>query len=245
MKLGILFSGGKDSMYAAWLAKKNGSERKNKIFSSDSPDSKRNSKSRDYEISCLITIVSENLESYMFHIPSIKRVKEQAIVMKVPLIVVKTKGKEEEELKDLEKAIKKAVKNYRIEGVVTGAVESVYQASRVQKICNKLKIECFNPLWQKNQFELLEDLIKNKFEVIIIGVFAEGLDKKWLGRKIDRKFIKEIKKLNEKYGISVSGEGGEFESFVLNCPLFKRKLNIVSRVIEGKNNSWRMEVKVR
>ena len=221
-KLGILFSGGKDSMYAAYLAKKAG-----------------------YEISCLITIVSENFDSYMFHTPSIKRVKEQATVMGIPLVIVKTKGKKEAELKDLEKAVKKAVRDYKIEGVVTGAVESVYQASRIQKICNKLEIECFNPLWQKNQFELLEDLIKNKFEIIITGVFAEGLDENWLGRKIDGKFINEIKKLNERYGISVSGEGGEFESFVLNCPLFKRKLNIISRVTEGKGNSWRMEVKVK
>ena len=221
-KLGILFSGGKDSMYAAWLAKKTG-----------------------YEISCLITIVSENLDSYMFHTPSIERVKEQAVVMKVPLIVVKTKGKKEEELKDLEKAVKKAVRDYKIEGVVTGAVESVYQASRVQEICNKLGIECFNPLWQKDQNELLKDLIKNKFEVIITGVFAEGLNEKWLGRKIDKKFIMEIKELNEKYSISVSGEGGEFESFVLNCPLFKGKLEVIDSKISGKGNSWRMEVKVR
>lgn len=221
-KLGILFSGGKDSMYAAYLAKKAG-----------------------YDISCLITIVSENLESYMFHTPSIEKVKEQASVMKVPLIVVKTKGKKEEELKDLEKAVRKAVKDYKIEGVVSGAVESVYQASRIQEICNNLSIECFNPLWQKSQLELLEDLIKNKFEVIIVGVFAYPFDEKWLGRKIDKKFIKEMEMLNEKWKINPAGEGGEFESFVLNCPLFRRKLKVIHRVTEGKNNSWRMEVEVR
>lgn len=222
MKLGILFSGGKDSMYATYLAKKEG-----------------------YEISCLISVFSENKESYMFHSPSIERVKEQAVVMNIPLISVKTKGEKEKELKDLEKAILKAIKEYKIEGIVTGAVESVYQASRIQKICNKLKVECFNPLWQKGQLELLKDLVKNKFEIIVVGVFAYPLDKKWLGRKVDRKFIKEIIKLNEKYKINMAGEGGEFESFVINCPLFKRKLKIVDKSIDGKGNSWRMEVKVR
>jgi len=195
MKLGVLFSGGKDSTLAALIAKKEG-----------------------YEISCLITIVSKNPHSYMFHTPSIKKTEEQAKAMKIPLIKVKTKGEKEKELRDLEKAIKKAEKEYGIEGIVTGAVESVYQASRIQKVCDKLNLECFNPLWQKNQIELLESLIKNKFHVIVTGVFAYPLGKEWLGRKIDKKFVKEAKELHEKYKINPAGEGGEFETFVLNAP---------------------------
>ena len=217
MKLGILFSGGKDSSYATWLAKKN-----------------------SHKISCLITIVSENKESFMFHTPSIGQVKKQAVVMEIPLIIVRTKGEKEKELFDLEKAIILAIKKYRIEGIVTGAVESVYQSSRIQKICNKLNIECFNPLWQKDQLELLNDLIKNRFVVIITGVFAEGIDRGWLGRKIDKNFIKDIKKLNEKHGISISGEGGEFESFVINCPLFRNQLKIVRsrKIMETQHSGY-------
>ena len=221
MKLGVLFSGGKDSTFATLLAKKEG-----------------------YEISCLISVASDNKESYMFHTPSIEKTKKQAEVMDIPIILEKTKGKKEDELKDLKSAIKKAVQKYKIEGIVTGAVESVYQASRIQKICNELNIECFNPLWQKNQFELLEDLIKNKFEVIIVGVFAYPLDEKWLGRKIDKKFIEEMKKLNEKYKINPAGEGGEFETFVLDCPLFKRKLEVTDWKDFGEKNSWRREVEL-
>ena len=117
MKLGVLFSGGKDSTYAAYLAKKQG-----------------------YELGCLISIVSENPDSFMFHTPSINSVVKQSGAMEIPLVLVKTVGEKENELTDLEVAIKEAVKKYKIKGVVTGAVESVYQASRVQKICNKLKI---------------------------------------------------------------------------------------------------------
>ena len=222
MKLGVLFSGGKDSTLATLIAKKEG-----------------------YNISCLISLVSENKESYMFHTPSISKTKKQAEAMKIPILIQKTKGEKEIELKDLEEAIKKAKEKYKIQGIVTGAVESVYQASRIQKICDKLKLECFNPLWLKNQFELLEDLLKNKFEVIITGVFAFPFDAKWLGRKIDKKFIEDIKKLNEKYKINPAGEGGEYESFVLYAPkLFKRKLKIKNAEIKGKNNSWSMEIDV-
>lgn len=202
-------------------------------------------KKEGHEISCLISIISENKESYMFHTPSISKTKMQAKTMKIPLIIEKTKGQKEIELKDLEKAIKKAKEKYKIQGIVTGAVESVYQASRIQKICDKLNLECFNPLWQMDQFELLEDLLKNKFEVIITGVFAFPFDKSWLGRKIDGKFIEDMKKLNEKYQINPAGEGGEYESFVLYVPkLFNKKLKIKSFKDFGEKNSWRREIDV-
>lgn len=180
----------------------------------------------------------------MFHTPSISKVKQQASVMKIPLIVQKTKGEKEEELKDLEFAIKKAKNEFGIEGIVTGTLDSVYQASRIQKICDTLNLDCFNPLWQKDQIELLEDLIKNGFNVIITGVFAYPLDEKWLGRTIDEEFIQQAKTLYEAYKINPAGEGGEFETFVLNCPLFTRTLTIKERKITGKQNSWTMELEV-
>jgi len=218
MKLGVLFSGGKDSTYAAWLAKKEG-----------------------YEISCLISLWSKNKDSFMFHTPAIELTKKQAGLMRVPLIIQETNGEKEEELKDLEKAIKKAIREFKIDGVVTGAVESVYQSTRIQKICNKLGIECFNPLWQKNQIEILKDLIKDKFEVIISGVAAYPFDRKWIGRKIDKKFVEEISRLQEKYKINPAGEGGEFESLVVNCPLFKKRLDVKLKNVFGEKNSWRGE----
>ena len=213
MKLAVLFSGGKDSVYSAYLVKQAG-----------------------HELTCLISVFSKNKESYMFHTPSIEQTKAQAKVMNLPLLVGKTRGRKEEELQDLEKIIEKAKEKYKIQGIVTGALHSVYQSSRIQKICDKLNLECFNPLWQKDEIEYLNELIKNKFEVVIIGVAAFPLDEKWLGKKIDKKFIEEAKKLNDKYKIHVAGEGGEFETFVLNCPLFKKRLKIIKckKIMDGK-----------
>ncbi len=222
LKCAVLFSGGKDSTYAAWLAKKQG-----------------------HEIVALITIHSENPDSYMFHTPSIKKTKAQAKAMNLPLIIEKTKGEKELELIDLKKAIKKAIKKYNIECIITGALHSKYQASRIQKICDKLKLKCLNPLWHKNEEEYLHKLIENNFKVIIIGVAGYGLDGTWLGRKIDKNFIKDVKKLNEKYKIHVAGEGGEFETFVLDCPLFKKPLKVIEKEITGSENSWKIEIKVQ
>ncbi len=222
-KMVSLFSGGKDSVYSVYLAKKRG-----------------------YKISCLITLISENKGSYMFHTPSIDKTKKQAEVMGIPLIVEKTKGEKEKELEDLERAIGIAQKDYGVEGVVTGAIRSVYQASRIQKICDKLGLECFNPLWQKDEFEYLNELIKENFKIILVGVFAYPLDESWLLREIDSEFIKDIFELNRKYKIHVAGEGGEFESFVLDCPLFSRGLKVVGSEIKKEGeNSLRMEINVQ
>ncbi len=80
-------------------------------------------------------MVSENKESYMFHTPNIDVSNLQAEAVGLPQITKITKGEKEEELRDLEDAIAQATKEYQIEGIVTGAVESVYQAERVQRIC--------------------------------------------------------------------------------------------------------------
>jgi len=217
----VLFSGGKDSTYAAYLAKKEG-----------------------YDISCLISIFSKNPDSYMFHTPSIHKVKKQAEVMDLPLITKETEGLKELELKDLEEVIKQVKKYYKIDCIITGAVESVYQASRIQKICDELELKCYNPIWKKDQFEILKELVENNFKVVIIGVFAYPLDKSWLGREINQEFIKATKDLYEKYQINPAGEGGEFETFVLNCPLFKRGLEIKNKIVTGSKNSWKMEIEV-
>ena len=192
MKVAVLFSGGKDSVYSAYLAKHAG-----------------------HELVCLITIISENKESYMFHTPSIEKTKKQAEVMGIPLITETTKGEKEIELDDLERGIRKAMEQYGVEGIVTGAIQSIYQASRIQKICDKLKLELLNPLWEKSEFNYLRELIHNGFKVILTGVYAYPFDESWLGREIDGKFLEDIKPLHQKYQVHPAGEGGEFETFVL------------------------------
>jgi len=216
MKVGVLFSGGKDSTYACYLAKKKG-----------------------YEVECLITLFSKNPESFMFHTPAIELTKKQAELMGLPIVIRETLGEKERELKDLKRAIEKAKIKYNLQGIVTGAVASNYQAERIQKICNSLGLECFNPLWQKDQIELLKEILKNNFEVIISGVAAFPLNEKWIGKKIDGSFIEQVEELQEKYKVNPAGEGGEFETLVINCLLFKKKLKIKLVKVIGKGNSWR------
>jgi asparagine synthase (glutamine-hydrolysing) len=181
----------------------------------------------------------------MFHTPNTHQIKYQAEVMNIPLIIQKTKGEKELELKDLEKVIRKAKNKYNINTIVTGALHSDYQASRIKAICDNLKLKCFNPLWHKDEISYLCELVDSRFKIIVVGAFAFPLDKSWLGRIIDKKFIEEVAQLKDKYKIHAAGEGGEFETFVLDCPLFKHELKVkrFKDIREGEN-SWRRELKV-
>ena len=104
----------------------------------------------------------------------------------------------------MEDAIAEAARKFQMEGVVTGAVESVYQAERVQRICNELGLWCFNPLWKHDQKALLEELLEKRFKVIISGVFAYPLDEKWLGKQIDTKLIDRLVDLQAKVWLKPS-----------------------------------------
>jgi len=213
MKLGVLFSGGKDSTYALYKAME-----KN-------------------EIACLITLISKNPESYMFHTPNINLVGLQAEAIGLPLIQQLTPGKKEEELKDLKKAIVKAKEKFGIEGIVTGAFASNYQRERIQTICDELQLKCINPLWGKEPEKLLREMINDGFKFMLSSIAALGLDESWLGRVLTGKDINKLLELNKKTGIHIAFEGGEAESLVIDGPIFKRKLVIkeAKKIMENEN----------
>ncbi len=219
MLLGVLFSGGKDSVYACRRA-----------METDS-------------VACLITMVSANPDSYMFHTPNIAWAGLIAEAVGVPQLNWPTAGEEEAELSDLSDAIAAAVAEYGVEGIVTGAIESVYQAARVQRICRELDLWCYNPLWQIDQLEYLRLLVLEGFEVIITGVFAYPLDESFVGARIDGPRIEKLEGLRDRYAINPSGEGGEIETIVLDGPVFKRRVEVLKAVKEYDNYRGRLIIK--
>ncbi len=213
MKLAILFSGGKDSTLALHKA------------------------AEKETVSCLISIVSKNKASFMFHTPNIDITGLQAEALELPLIQRLTEGRPEEELNDLKKAVGEAAENFGVEGVITGAIESVYQAERIQRICHEKGLWCFNPLWKRNQQDLLEEILERNFEVVISGVFAYPLNGSWLGKTLDKELVERLLRLAQEYGISPSGEGGEIETTVLDAPLFRKRIDILEAGVEMEKTS--------
>ncbi|MCK4635005.1 MAG: TIGR00289 family protein [Candidatus Aenigmarchaeota archaeon] len=218
MKLGVLFSGGKDSCLALQKAKE-----------------------KD-EVVCLITVISENPESFMFHTPNIFLTKLQAEAIDLPLVSITTRGEKEKELEELEKVIRRAKEEHGIEGIVTGAIKSEYQKSRIEKVCRELCLECINPLWHRDEINIMKELVENDFEVIITGVFAEPFGREWLGRKIDFVTIDELEKLERAYKINPSGEGGEIETTVLDAPFFKKRIEIEKSSVSFSRDSGTLKI---
>lgn len=202
MRLGVLCSGGKDSLYAWYKAM------------------------QVEEVACLVTLFPKNPESYMFHTPNLHMVPLQAEAAGLPLVSFTTQGEEGSELRDLTKAVEIAVGNYGIEGIVTGALMSVYQATRIQRICHDMDLWCFNPLWYTDPVQYMDALLASGFRVIISGIFSEPFDESWLGRELDRGAITLLSDYAQRYGITLTGEGGEYETLVLDAPFFKKHIAI-------------------
>jgi ABC transporter with metal-binding/Fe-S-binding domain ATP-binding protein len=221
MQLASLFSGGKDSAYALYLAQSEG-----------------------HEIKVLIAIDSENPESYMYHVPNIHLVKMQAEAVDISLIFRKTKGIKEEELGDLKDAISEAMDKYGITGVVSGAIYSNYQRKRIDNIADELGIESLSPLWKKKPKDMLSEMVESGFRVIISAVAAEGLGPEWLGREIDQRTIEELSRLHNTCYVCTAGEGGEFETLVVDAPNFKKKIEIkeAEKLWDGQSGVYKVLV---
>ncbi len=206
MKVCVLYSGGKDSNLALVKAME------------------------CFEVKCLVSLKPKSEESEIFHYPNVELVKLQAKALDIPLILVNCLDDEKESLNALKLGLKR-VKKMGVEGVVTGAIRSTYQATRFQKVCKELNLWCFNPLWLREETSILEEILKLGFETIIVRV--AGLSERFLGAKINRKVLSELKKMRK--FVNVAGEGGEYETFVLYAPHFRKRIKIIESEVTKKN----------
>lgn len=220
MNIASLFSGGKDSVLALYKVLQEG-----------------------HEVKTLITLSAENPESYMFHVPNIKLTPLQAEAIEIPIIFKTTKGLKEEELKDLKRAVEESIMEYDIKGVVSGAIFSNYQKSRIDNICRELNIKSIAPLWQKKPEEMLEEMISSGFKIIMSAVAAGGLGPDWLGKELNDATIKQLLNLHDVCYVCTAGEGGEFETFVLDAPFFKRKIEIIvaEKIWDGQSGVYNIK----
>lgn len=205
MSNACLYSGGKDSTLALHKAVRSGRK-----------------------IDLLITMRPENQYSYMFHYPNTAHTSLQAEALGIRQVFADTKGEKELELADLERVLREN----DVKLLVTGATYSSYQADRINNICKEQGIESVAPLWHIEPLEELNELASD-FNAIITSVSAEGFDKSFLGAKIDDNIIRRLQELNRKYKVNMLFEGGEAESFVLDAPLFRKRI-----VIDDTKTEW-------
>ncbi|MGQ0536758.1 MAG: TIGR00289 family protein [Methanobacteriota archaeon] len=203
MRVACLFSGGKDSTLAHDVVRMWG-----------------------WDVAALVTLVPRTGESWMFHVPNVHLTKLHAEALGLPLVSVTTSGEKERELDDLAAALSRL----DVEGVVTGAVASEYQRVRVERVAHRLGLKVFSPLWHKSGEEIVARIVSGGYDVRIVGVFAEGLSREWLGRRVDAAFVEDVRRLRRR--IHVAGEGGEYESLVLDGPFFSARIELVETETE-------------
>lgn len=212
----MLVSGGKDSALALYHTLQEG-----------------------HEVAYLATMIPQREDSWMFHFPNIRFVDLFAEAVGFPLAKAETRGVKEEEVEDLGVLLRKL----DVEGVVSGAIASSYQKHRLDHLCERLSKVSLAPLWGRQPVSILQELLDLRFHVIITAVFAYGFDEKWLGRTINAMAVKDLEVLNQRYGISVAGEGGEYESLALDGPIFRKRIRIVEAEKSWQKNAGCYNVK--
>ncbi|MDD1676686.1 MAG: diphthine--ammonia ligase [Methanomicrobiales archaeon] len=180
------------------------------------------------DVEFMVTVYPENRDSYMFHSANIDAVAAIASVAGLKFREIPTHGRKEEELADLEAGIA----CLDIEGVIAGAVESVYQAERVRAITDRLGIELFTPLWHMDTEKLLEEVAR-RLDVIMVVTAADGLDEGFLGAHFDEELIERLKRIAATRHINLAGEGGEYETLTLNAPFYSRPITYTSSEIQS------------
>jgi len=204
MNLGSLFSGGKDSTYAIYLAQKQG-----------------------HEVTCLLSIFTKSEESHLLHYPNLQWTKLQSESMKIPQLIIHSESdKTDDELFALENLLQNAKEQFHVEGLVHGGIKSQFQKEKFETLCSKLDLIAVTPLWNTEPEQYMHDLLDANFVFIMTTVSSDGLDDTWLGKPISKSDIDTLRHLSDKFGFNLNFEGGEAETFVINCPLFSNSLKI-------------------
>ncbi len=204
MKLGSLFSGGKDSTYAIYLAQKQG-----------------------HKVTCLLSIFTKSEESHLLHYPNLQWTKLQSESMKIPQLTIHSKSDEtDDELFALENLLQNAKEQFHIEGLVHGGIKSQFQKEKFETLCSKLDLIAVTPLWGTEPEQYMNDLLEANFVFIMTTVSSDGLDDTWLGKPMSKTDIDTLRHLSDKFGFNLNFEGGEAETFVVDCPLFSNSIKI-------------------
>jgi len=220
MKLAALFSGGKDSTYSIYKVKQMG-----------------------HDVKCLVTVFPKSSDSQLLHFPAIELTKLQSKTLKISQITSTLDSNElAEEMDALKILLKRAKQDFQIEGLVHGGISSEFQKKCFEKICEKIDLKIITPLWKINAREYMNDLIDSKFKFILTSVSSGGLDETWLGKIISADDISELDKLSTKYGFNLNFEGGEAETFVIDCPLYSYPIKITKSKVVWDGYIGRFEI---
>ena len=138
--------------------------------------------------------------------------------------------------------LRKAIKEYGVQGIVIGTLLSDYQRLNICTLASKYNLIVFSPLWRKNQEEYMRELIRLGFKIIITSISTYGLPPSLIGKVLSMEDVNLIISLARRYGFNPAFEGGEAETLVIDAPLFKYKLEVEGYVKKVDEYNWKYVV---
>ncbi len=196
-----------------------------------------------HDVVCLISIIPEISDSLLFHFPNIHLAQALAQAIDLPIRNFQSStSKLENEMSVLENALSTVKDEFGIEGIVHGGISSMFQKRNFEKVCEDLYLSVYSPLWNLNPRNYLHQLIDEKFKITIVGVSALGLDQEWLGVTLDHENVTRLESLSTKYGFNLNFEGGEAETLVVDCPIYKKKLEIRKGIVKWFGDNGIFEI---
>jgi len=178
----------------------------------------------------------DEMDSYMYQTVGHHVIDLYAEAMNLPLFRATIHGaalctksnydqQQGDEVEDLYQLLATVKEKVPYDGVSSGAILSNYQRVRVENVCSRLGVQSLAYLWQRDQPELLNEMIHAQVHSILIKVATLGLEEKHLGKSLSE-MQEHLEAMNKKFGLNPCGEGGEYETMTLDCPLFNKKIVI-------------------
>ena len=233
MKFVGIISGGKDSILAIHLCVEQGHELVG-LANLYPPD--KSSELDSYMYQCAGTEVIDAIGE-AFELPLIRRPMNGQPLAIHSNSYTPTIGDEVEDLYGLLEECKLRFPD--MQGISTGAVFSNYQKQRVENCCERLELVSMAPLWEMPQDQVLDLVESKQLHAVLVKTAFVGLDDSHVG-KSTKELRPVFRKLAQELGFNECGEGGEFESIVLDCPLFKQKrVQLVNpRAVKHSRDCW-------
>jgi len=167
----------------------------------------------------IVNMMNENGKISRSHGLPLSILQQQANAIGVPLVAISTSWNGYE--KNFVETLHQIKENYKVTSVVFGDIDLQEHRSWEESVCRKVGLNAWLPVWNKNRKAMVHELIDAGVESVIVSCNSV-LGEEFLGRRIDAELIPEL----EEKGVDVCGENGEFHTLVLNCPLFKARIQL-------------------
>jgi len=163
--------------------------------------------------------------------------------MNIPQLTgISSSDNTDDELIIIDNLLRHAKSQFQIDGLLHGGIKSKFQKEQFETLCLKLNLIPSHSVMGLEPVKYMNDLLDSGFNFMMITVSSDGLDEKWLGKLILKSDIGILNNLSSKFGFNLNFEGGEAETFVINCPLFSNPIKINNFIKNWDGYRGRFEI---